>query len=249
MIKFISKSLILVLLIPHIQLKSQNIDFYSTSSIISMLEKLNTLGKVLYVAAHPDDENTRLITYFANDQYYETAYLSTTRGDGGQNLLGSHLKEDLGIIRTQELLEARKIDGGKQFFTRAIDFGYSKSSEETLEFWDEEKILSDFVWVIRKFRPDIIITRFNQKSNTTHGHHTASSILANKAFYLSGDSTVFPDQLQHVKTWKAKRILWNTSSRYFNIDSFNKDDIFILDVGKFNKFLGQSYNEISSESR
>ena len=200
------------------QIYSQTNNFYSSSNISSMLEKLDVFGKVLYIAAHPDDENTRLIAYLANEKKYETAYLSATRGGGGQNFLGTHLKDNLGVIRTQELIEARKIDGGKQFFSSALDFGYSKEPVETLNFWNEEKILSDFVWIIRKFRPDIIITRFNQTPYITHGHHTASSILANKAFNLSGDPDAFPEQLVHVKVWQPQRILWNSARRYFNLD-------------------------------
>ena len=228
---------------------AQENNFYSSSNISLMLEKLDVFGKVLYIAAHPDDENTRLIAYLANEKKYETAYLSATRGGGGQNFLGTHLKENLGLIRTQELLEARKIDGGKQFFSSAVDFGYSKGPVETLKFWDEEKILSDFVWIIRKFRPDVLITRFNQTPGTTHGHHTASAILANKAFNLSGDPDVFPDQLKYVKVWKPKRILWNTSSRFFNLDKYDINEMLKIDVGVYNNKIGKSYNEIASESR
>ena len=228
---------------------SQENTFYSTSNIISMLEKLDIFGKVLYIAAHPDDENTRLIAYLANEKKYETAYLSATRGGGGQNFLGTHLKDNLGLIRTQELLEARKIDGGKQFFSSALDFGYSKEPIETLNFWNEEKILSDFVWIIRKFRPDIIITRFNQTPYITHGHHTASTILANKAFNLSGDPDAFPEQLDHVKVWKAQRLLWNTSIRYFNLNEEDIEKMLKIDVGVYNNKIGKSYNEVASESR
>ena len=231
------------------QILSQSNNFYSASNISSMLEKLDVFGKVLYIAAHPDDENTRLIAYLANERKYETAYLSATRGGGGQNFLGTHLKDNLGLIRTQELLEARKIDGGKQFFTSAIDFGYSKEPIETLNFWNEEKILSDFVWIIRKFRPDIIITRFNQTPYITHGHHTASAMLADKAFNLAGDPSAFPEQLKHVKIWKPKRLMWNTSRRFFNLDDYDIDKMIKIDVGVYNNKIGKSYNEIASESR
>ena len=231
------------------QILSQSNNFYSASNISSMLEKLDVFGKVLYIAAHPDDENTRLIAYLANERKYETAYLSATRGGGGQNFLGTHLKDNLGLIRTQELLEARKIDGGQQFFTSAIDFGYSKEPIETLNFWNEEKILSDFVWIIRKFRPDIIITRFNQTPYITHGHHTASAMLADKAFNLAGDPSAFPEQLKHVKIWKPKRLMWNTSRRFFNLDDYDIDKMIKIDVGVYNNKIGKSYNEIASESR
>ena len=231
------------------QILSQSNNFYSASNISSMLEKLDVFGKVLYIAAHPDDENTRIIAYLANEKKYETAYLSATRGGGGQNFLGTHLKDNLGLIRTQELLEARKIDGGQQFFTSAIDFGYSKEPIETLNFWNEEKILSDFVWIIRKFRPDIIITRFNQTPYITHGHHTASTMLADKAFNLAGDPSAFPEQLKHVKIWKPKRLMWNTSRRFFNLDDYDIDKMIKIDVGVYNNKIGKSYNEIASESR
>src|SRR6187401_2674169 len=160
---------------------------YNSADIYMQLKKLNVLGSVLYIAAHPDDENTRLLTYFSNDGLYRTGYLSLTRGDGGQNLLGDEQGIDLGLIRTQELLSARRIDGGEQFFTRAFDFGYSKNPEETFTKWDKEKILSDVVWVIRKFQPDVVITRFPTTGEGGHGQHTASAILANEAFTAAAD--------------------------------------------------------------
>ncbi len=211
------------------------------------LKKLNTLGSVLYVAAHPDDENTRLLAYLAQEKHYRTGYLALTRGDGGQNLIGNEQSELLGLIRTQELLAARRMDGAEQFFTRANDFGFSKGPEETLKIWDREKVLGDVVWVIRKFRPDVIICRFPTTGEGGHGHHTSSAILAQEAFTLAADPTKYPEQLQYVKPWQAKRLLWNT----FNFGTTNTTaaDQFKIDVGVYNPTLGKSYGEIAAESR
>jgi LmbE family N-acetylglucosaminyl deacetylase len=177
--------------------------------IAQELRSFREFGSVLYVAAHPDDENTQLITYLARGRDYRTAYLSLTRGDGGQNLLGPEFGDLLGVIRTQELLAARKVDGGRQFFSRARDFGYSKDYRQTLTKWDHQQVLSDIVRVIRTFRPDIIITRFPPEPSATHGHHTASSALALEAFKLAGDPKAFPEQLGALSPWQPKRILWN----------------------------------------
>jgi LmbE family N-acetylglucosaminyl deacetylase len=211
------------------------------------LKKLNTLGSVLYVAAHPDDENTRLLAYLAQEKHYRTGYLALTRGDGGQNLIGNEQSELLGLIRTQELLAARRMDGAEQFFTRANDFGFSKGPEETLKIWDREKVLGDVVWVIRKFRPDVIICRFPTTGEGGHGHHTSSAILAQEAFTAAADPTKYPEQLQYVKPWQAKRLMWNT----FNFGSTNTTaaDQFKIDVGVYNTTLGKSYGEIAAESR
>ena len=220
---------------------------WTSADIYLAIRKLNVLGSVLYVAAHPDDENTGLITYLSKDKLYRTGYLSMTRGDGGQNLIGDEQGIDLGLIRTQELLAARRIDGGEQFFTRAFDFGFSKNPEETFTKWDKEKILSDVVWVIRKFQPDIIITRFPTTGEGGHGHHTASAILANEAFAVAADPTRFVDQLKYVQPWQVKRVLWNT----FNFGGTNtqSDNQYKLDVGGYNPLLGKSYGEIAAESR
>ena len=221
---------------------------YTASEILLQLKKLNVLGSVLYVAAHPDDENTRLLGYLANEKLYRTGYLSLTRGDGGQNLIGDEQGIDLGLIRTQELLSARRIDGAEQFFSRAYDFGYCKSSEEALRIWGHDKILSDAVWVIRKFRPDVIIARFPEDSRAGHGHHAASGIIAREAFDAAADSTKFPEQLkQGVVVWQAKRLLWNT----FNFGSTNttSEDQFKLEVGMYNPLLGKGYGEIAALSR
>ena len=167
------------------------------------------MGSVLYVAAHPDDENTELIAYLSRGRNYRTAYLSLTRGDGGQNVLGPEFGEELGVIRTEELLAARRIDGGRQFFSRAFDFGFSKDYRETLRIWDRQDVLSDIVRVIREFRPDVVITRFSPIPGGTHGHHTASTMLAMEAFKLAGDPNAFPEQLGTLPPWQPKRILWN----------------------------------------
>lgn len=211
------------------------------------IRKLNVLGSVLYIAAHPDDENTRLITYLSKDRLFRTGYLSLTRGDGGQNLIGDEQGIELGMIRTQELLAARRVDGGEQFFTRAYDFGFSKNPEETFTKWDKEKILADVVWVIRRFQPDIIINRFPVTGEGGHGHHTASGILANEAFAAAADPTRFPEQLQYTKVWQAKRVVWNTFN--FGGNNTTREDQFKVDVGGYNPLLGKSYGEIAAESR
>lgn len=221
----------------------------NSAEIYQEIKKLNVVGNVLYLAAHPDDENTRFISYCANEKLYNTAYLSLTRGDGGQNLIGTEIREELGIIRTQELLAARRTDGGTQYFTRANDFGYSKTAEETLEIWDKEKILGDVVWVIRKFRPDVIVCRFPTDGGGGHGHHTASALLAKEAFGIAGDSTKYPEQLDYVDVWQPTRVVVNTG-RWWN-DSISADDpgVVSIDIGKYNPVLGTSYNELAARSR
>ncbi len=220
----------------------------SSSEILLRLKKLNVLGSVLYIAAHPDDENTRLLAYLANEKLYRTGYLSITRGDGGQNLIGDEQGAELGLIRTQELLAARRIDGAEQFFTRAYDFGFSKSTEEALEKWNKELILGDVVWVIRKFQPDVIITRFPEDSRAGHGHHSASAVLAHEAFIAAANPQRFPEQLKKgVRPWQAKRIVWNTFN--FGGNNTQSDDQFKMDVGGYNALLGKGYGEIAAESR
>src|ERR1700743_140399 len=207
------------------------------ATIEQNFKKLNVLGSVLYVAAHPDDENTRLLAYLAQEKHYRTGYLSLTRGDGGQNLIGNEQSEVLCVIRTQELLAARRVDGAEQFFTRANDFGFSKGPDETLKIWDKEKVLSDVVWVIRKFRPDVIICRFPTTGEGGHGHHTSSAILAQEAFSAAADPNRFPEQLQYVKPWQAKRLMWNT----FNFGNTNtiSPDQFKINVGVYNPIIGK----------
>ncbi len=222
--------------------------------IFNQIQKLNFLGTVLYIAAHPDDENTRFISYLSNEKKARTGYLSLTRGDGGQNLIGPELRELLGLIRTQELIEARKIDGGEQLFSRANDFGYSKTPEETLNIWDKEQVLSDVVWAIRKFQPDVIINRFDHRSpGTTHGHHTSSAMLSIEAFDKVNDPTVFPKQLELVKTWQPKRVFFNTSWWFYGskekFDKADKSNLMQFKTGVYYESLGKSNQEIAALSR
>ncbi len=226
----------------------------NSAAIYNQIEKLNFLGSVLYIAAHPDDENTRLISYLSNEKMARTGYLSLTRGDGGQNLIGPELREQLGVIRTQELLEARKIDGGEQFFSRANDFGYSKNPEETLQIWDKNQVLSDVVWAIRKFQPDVIINRFDHRSpGTTHGHHTASALLSVESFDLANNENVFPNQLKWVKPWQPKRQFFNTSWWFYGskekFDAADKTNLSSLQIGVYYPSIGKSNQEIAALSR
>lgn len=228
--------------------KPNSVDIYH------QIQKLNFLGSVLYIAAHPDDENTRLISYLSNDKKARTAYLSLTRGDGGQNLIGPELRELLGVIRTQELIEARKIDGGEQFFSRANDFGFSKNPTETLQIWDKNQVLSDVVWAIRKFQPDIIINRFDHRSpGTTHGHHTASAMLSMEAFDLANDPNQFAEQLQYVTTWQPKRVFFNTSWWFYGsrekFEAADKTNLINLKIGTYYQTMGKSNQEIAALSR
>ncbi len=221
-----------------------------SSELLHELHKLNTVGSVLFVAAHPDDENTALLTYLAEEEKLDTAYLALTRGGGGQNLIGPELKEGLGLIRANELLRAREIDGAKQLFTRARDFGYFKNPEDTLENWQEEKVLGDVVYAVRYFKPDVIITRFNPAAGRTHGHHTVSAQLALKAFKLAADPSQFPEQLSHLESHQAKRIFWNGYGRRGGDGlSDERREIVELEVGRYNPYLGTSYTEIAARSR
>lgn len=226
---------------------------YNTGEILLMLKKLNTLGSVLYVAAHPDDENTRMITYFTQKENMDVAYISLTRGDGGQNLIGTEQGALLGLIRTQELLAARRIDGGQQYFSSANDFGYSKTHTETLQKWDEQEVLKDMVYVIRTFKPDVILTRFPplKYNYDTHGHHSASAYLTEKAFEMAADPKVFPEQLKYVETWQAKRLYWNTSTWFYQNTKIKLDttDKIMIDVGAYIPELGESVTEIAARSR
>ena len=227
---------------------AQSPETYTSSEIFQQIKKLGVLCSVLYIGAHPDDENNALLPWFAKEKLYRTGYLSLTRGDGGQNLIGDEQGIELGLIRTQELLAARRIDGAEQYFTRAYEFGFSKSADETLRIWDKEKILSDVVWVIRKFQPDIIIKRFPPDARAGHGHHAASAILADEAFIAAADPKKFPEQLKYgVQPWQAKRILWNTFN--FGGNNTTSEDQLKIDIGGYNPLIGKSYGELGGEAR
>ncbi len=223
----------------------------SPSDIHHSLQKLNFLGSVLYIAAHPDDENTQLISYMSNNIKARAGYLSFTRGDGGQNMIGPELRELLGVLRTQELLAARRIDGGTQFFSRANDFGYSKHPDETLEIWNKKEVLGDVVRIIRDFRPDVVINRFDHRSSgSTHGHHTSSAMLSVEAFDLVNDPNAYPDQLGSSQLWQPKRLFFNTSWWFYGseekFEKADKSNMLSMNVGVFYPTLGVSNNEIAS---
>ena len=226
----------------NVNVKAQPVEILNSGELLIALQKLNVLGSVLYIAAHPDDENTEALVYFSKGKKYRTAILSLTRGDGGQNILGSEKGVEIGIIRTQELLEGRKSDKAEQFFTRAIDFGYSKTPEETFDFWGREQTLGDIVWVIRKFRPDVIISR----NSGGHGHHTAATWLAPEAFKAAGDPNKYPEQLQYIQTWQAKRIFGNSFRRS---GQQGIENTVMINVGEYAPLLSKSYTEIAAESR
>jgi len=245
---------LILLVVCSLYTSAQTPEQPTSAEIYNKLEKFGVLANVLFVAAHPDDENTRMISYLSNDLKANTRYLSLTRGDGGQNLIGPEIKELLGVIRTQELLAARRIDGGSQRFSRANDFGYSKNAEETIAIWDDEKVLSDVVWAIRSFKPDVIINRFDHKtSGRTHGHHTASAMLSYEAWKSINDPKAFPEQLKYVKPWLPKRQFFNTSWWFYGsrekFASADKTNLMTVDVGSYYPTLGLSNNEIAAYSR
>ena len=213
----------------------------SSAMILQELRAFRECGSVLYVAAHPDDENTQFLAYLARGRGVRTGYLSLTRGEGGQNLIGPEIGDPLGVIRTQELLAARRIDGAEQFFTRARDFGFSKSYEDTLSRWGKQEVLSDVVRVIRRFRPDVIVTRFPPEPGGTHGHHTASTVLALEAFKLASDPKAFPDCGE---PWQPRRIFWNSFR-----DARGSTPPLRLDIGGYLPLLGESIGEIAARSR
>lgn len=230
------------------QVSQNNGGVLPSASILQSLKKMQVLGSVLYIAAHPDDENNSLLPYLAKEKMYRTAYLSLTRGDGGQNLIGPEQGIELGMIRTKELLAAREIDGAEQYFTSAYEFGFSKSMDEALQVWDRKKVLADAVWVIRNYKPDVIIARFPPDARAGHGHHSASAQITREAFTAAADPNQFPEQLTNgVRVWQAKRLLWNT----FNFGGANttSNDQFKMDVGIYNALEGKSYGEMGGEAR
>ncbi len=214
-----------------------------------LLKKLTVVGGALYVGAHPDDENTAALAYLSLGKFVRAGYLSLNRGEGGQNLIGPEQGELLGVIRTQELLAARQVDHAEQFFTRAVDFGFSKSPDESLQKWGKENVLSDVVWVIRKFQPDVIITRF-PKEGGGHGHHTASAILAEEAFAAAADPSRFPEQLKYVQPWQAKRLVWNRYSwNQQQLTDAEKASLVKIDLGEYSPVLGKAYTELAGIGR
>ncbi len=250
---FLSRYIYIVLMIflGAEQLYGQSLNS-SSENILLALKQLPYSASVLYIAAHPDDENNRLLTYLVKGRHIRTAYLALTRGEGGQNLIGREQGDALGLIRTEELMAARNVDGAEQFFSRAIDFGFSKNPEETLSFWNRDSILSDMVWVIRKFQPDIVIDRFPTTGEGGHGNHTASAILTLDALKLAADSTAFPEQLNTensspVKVWKVKKAYWNTFN-FGGTNTTSKDQLHIQ-VNGYNTILGSTYGELAAKSR
>ncbi len=241
------KILSAVLLSGTIAVQAQQVRPANSAQIYHEIAQLNNLVNVLYLAAHPDDENTRLIAWLVNDKHIRTAYLSLTRGDGGQNILGNEQGAALGLIRTHELMEARKLDGAEQYFTRAIDFGFSKNYKETFKHWNEDQLTSDVVWVMRKYRPDVVICRFPPNEQAGHGQHAASAILAAKAFSKAGDKSQYKDQLKYYSTWQPKRIVFNA----FRFGSANttSEDMYKLAVGQYSPVLGMGYGELAGISR
>ncbi|HEU4497023.1 MAG TPA: PIG-L family deacetylase [Flavobacterium sp.] len=235
-------------------LHAQQPEKLNSGEVFEQLQKLNFLGSVLYIAAHPDDENTKLISYFSNEAKARTAYLSLTRGDGGQNLIGPELRELLGVLRTQELLAARRIDGGGQLFSRANDFGFSKDPAETFSIWNKSQILADVVLAIRKFRPDVVINRFDHRTpGSTHGHHTASAQLSYEAFDLAASQKNYPEQLSKYGAWQPRRLFFNTSWWFYGseekFEKADKSKMLSINAGVYFGIKGKSNGEIAALSR
>lgn len=223
----------------------------NSNQIYEEIQSLNFFGTVLYIAAHPDDENTRLLSYISHKEKARAVYLALTRGGGGQNLIGPEIRETLGVMRTQELLAARSFDGAEQRFARAVDFGYSKVPSETFKIWDRKAVLSDVVWAIRTLKPDIVINRFDHRTpGTTHGHHSASAMLSVEAFDLAAQKASFPEQLKYTDVWQPQRLFFNTSWWFYGSkDRFNKagkSHMLSFDIGTYYPLKGLSNNEIAA---
>jgi LmbE family N-acetylglucosaminyl deacetylase len=224
---------------------------HGTAAIKQALARLQTTGRVLMIAAHPDDENTAVLAYFARGRSMRTAYLSLTRGEGGQNRIGPEKGYELGVLRREELLAARRIDGAEQFFTSAVDFGYSKSAEEALAKWGHEKVLGETVRIIRQFRPHVIILRFSGTPRDGHGHHQASAMIGKEAFRAAADPKRFPEQLGDAQPWQATRVVWNLFSftPQMEREARQRTDTVVIDAGEFDPVLGRSPAEIAGLSR
>jgi LmbE family N-acetylglucosaminyl deacetylase len=214
-----------------------------TAGVGLLLRKLDGEKRVLLIGAHPDDEDTSLLSALSRGMGVETAYLSLTRGEGGQNLLGNELDEGLGLLRTGELMAARSLDGGSQYFTRAFDFGFSKTAEETLRQWPRDSLLADVTWVIRTFRPQVVVSVFSGTPRDGHGQHQVSGILAQAAFAAAGDPSAFPEQLQEGAG------LW-TPAKLYRRTRFGPDDMTTeVETGRFDPLLGMSHYQLAMESR
>ena len=236
-----------MMLLATMQAGAQQMRPAPSAKIYHEIARLKNLVHVLYVAAHPDDENTRLLAWLVNDQHIRTAYLSLTRGDGGQNILGPEQGDALGLIRTHELLEARKIDGAEQYFTRAIDFGFSKTYQETFRHWNKDTLVGDAVRVMRQYRPDVVICRFPPDTMAGHGHHASSALIGAAAFKAAGDAGKYSEQLHGLQPWQPTRIVFNA----YRFGSFStvSDDMFKLKTGQYLPLLGMSTGELAGASR
>ena len=215
------------------------------------IKRLGVVASILHTGAHPDDEDSGLLAYLARGRQARTAYLSLTRGDGGQNVIGPELYEPLGVIRTEELLAARRMDGASQFFSRAFDFGFSKSRTETLTKWDREQVLADMVRVIRVFRPLVIVSGFTGTPNDGHGHHQASGLLTQEAYRAAADPNRFPEQIKEgLRPWQAKKLYIRSFDGAASPREFLPSLATLsLNTGEFDPLLGCGYYEIAARGR
>ncbi|MYB01191.1 PIG-L family deacetylase, partial [Candidatus Poribacteria bacterium] len=220
----------------------------NASEVWRALQRLQTTATVLHTVAHPDDENGALLTWLSRGQGVRTALYSTTRGEGGANLIGPELFDALGIVRTEEHLAAVRYYGIDLFFSNAVDFGYSKRLDETLEKWDYQMLLEDMVRLIRYYRPDVIISRFQGNRRDGHGHHQASGVVTLEAFNVAGDATRFPEHLaEGLQPWQPKK-LYITRSRWRRSGTETADTpVLKIDTGEYNALLGLSYSQIARQ--